>query len=62
MLRTVGDVPVPAARDSDRPVDEWPKVRGREVVWRVSFGREAIVCSFEERQDMVEHEGGRVSE
>lgn len=42
VLRTVGDA-VPAARERDSPVEDVPKVRGREEVWRVSFGRDDIV-------------------
>lgn len=40
VLRTVGEAVAPPARESDRPVDELPKDRGSEDVWRVSFGLE----------------------
>lgn len=54
-MRTVGDAPAPAAKERERPVVEVPKVRGREVVCRVSFGREVIRLSPGcERQDIVE--------
>lgn len=65
VLRTVGDAPAPAVKERERPVVELPKVRGRDVVWRVSFGREVIPrwSPGWERQDMVveEHEEDRAS-
>lgn len=30
-------------RDRERPVVEEPKVKGRDVVWRVSFGRDVML-------------------
>jgi hypothetical protein len=61
VFRTVGDA-VPAAKERERPVVELPKVRGREVVWRVSLGLEVMdrwSPGGDERQDIVvEHEGG----
>jgi hypothetical protein len=45
-LRTVGDTPDPGAKEKERPVEELPKVRGREDVWRVSFGRDAMAVGF----------------
>lgn len=59
MFRTVGDAVGPAAKDSERPVVELPKVRGREVVCRVSLGLVMGRWSpgGDERQDIVvEHE------
>ena len=60
MLRTVGDAVGPAAKDSERPVVELPKVRGRDVVCRVSLGLEVMdrwSPGGDERQDIVvEHE------
>lgn len=51
----VGDEVGAAAKEKDRPVVEEPNVRGRAVVWRVSFGREVIVVvASGDRHDMVE--------
>lgn len=43
VLRTVGEAVAPPASESESPVDEVPKVRGNEVVCRVSFGRAGTV-------------------
>lgn len=54
----MGDA-VPAAIERDNPVEDVPKVRGREVVWRVSFGRDDIVVccvALEEEEDDEEEE------
>lgn len=51
----MGDEVGAAAKEKDRPVVEVPNVRGRAVVWRVSFGREVIVVvASGDRHDMVE--------
>lgn len=64
MFRTVGDAVAVAVKERDRPVVDRPKVRGSEVVWRVSLGREEMLlwsllplggC----RQDMVDEEHER---
>lgn len=50
----MGDEVGAAAKEKDRPVVEVPNVRGRAVVWRVSFGREVIVVvASGDRHDMV---------
>lgn len=50
----MGDDAGAAAKEKDRPVVEVPNVRGREVVWRVSFGREVIVLEASgDRHDMM---------
>lgn len=50
----VGDEAGAAAKEKDRPVVEVPNVRGRAVVWRVSFGREVIVVvASGDRHDMM---------
>lgn len=55
----VGDEVDAAAKEKDRPVVEVPNVRGRAVVWRVSFGREVIVVvASGDRHDMVENYRG----
>lgn len=54
VLRIVGDAVGAAAKENDRPVLELPNVRGRAVVWRVSFGRDVIVVvASGDRHDMV---------
>jgi hypothetical protein len=55
----VGEAVEPAASDSDRPVDELPKVTGSDEVWRVSFGRarpagRVVVVLDATAQDMLE--------
>lgn len=60
VFRTVGDAVELALNERERPVVEEPKVRGSEVVWRVSLGRDVMLrwllgggC----KQDMVVLEG-----
>lgn len=56
VLRTVGEAVALAEKERERPVVEEPKVRGSEVVWRVSLGREVMVrwSLGDCRQDMVD--------
>jgi hypothetical protein len=43
---TVGDAVAVAVKERDRPVVDRPKVRGSDVVWRVSLGREEMLWSL----------------